>query len=99
MTSKLSQSASEQLSEGSKFQNVMGGMPPDPLQIAAYGRSTPSTVILKIFSPKLKILDRTLAMYMKNILTLWYVARFIPLKPFDNIVTTMVIHLSYINRL
>ena len=111
----MSQSASEPLSEGSKFQNFLWGMPPDPptncvsvscqrsarrkssmtvtcihtghydlnfvsechrttlrrlkipkfsggacpqtpLQIA-YGRNPPSTVILKTFSPKLKILD------------------------------------------
>ena len=45
-----------------KIQTFSGGAcPQTPLQIAAYGRSPPSTVILKIFSPKLKILDRTLA--------------------------------------
>ena len=43
-----------------------GACPQTPLQIAAYGRSPPSTVILKIFSPKLKILDRTLLVYSRD---------------------------------
>ena len=42
---------------GLKILNFSGGgaCPQTPLQIAAYGRSPPSTIILKTFSPKLKI--------------------------------------------
>ena len=74
MTSILSQSASEPLWEGSKFQNFLwggggggGACPPDPPTNCGLYR--PHSLI-HCHSPKLKILDRTLGHYVKTIAAL-----------------------------